>query len=193
MGCFSSRRRHRSMDEIHPFGWWPPLPPTLCPRRRTSYPRNGCRNPSRRALNHRKGKGTYEPITYSSLSIQFTVLIKPGIRPKKQNGPSKKPTSSNWVSSGIDALLLPVTPWVGYKPKTWVKSFQWLGYTALYNLLNYAAVTVPVIAADEELDTPENDKEWAAHVPRNESDRFNYEQCMLLFLLVSWCLLLHRG
>ncbi|OJI97857.1 hypothetical protein ASPVEDRAFT_126300 [Aspergillus versicolor CBS 583.65] len=81
-----------------------------------------------------------------------------------------------WVSSGIDALLLPVTPWVGYKPKTWVKSFQWLGYTALYNLLNYAAVTVPVITADEKLDSPKNDQEWAAHVPRNESDRFNYEQ-----------------
>ncbi|KAL4786660.1 amidase signature domain-containing protein [Aspergillus varians] len=81
-----------------------------------------------------------------------------------------------WISSGIDALLLPVTPWVGYKPKTWVKSSQWLGYTALFNLLNYAAVTIPVVTADEELDNPGNDTEWTAHVPRNESDRFNYEQ-----------------
>lgn len=86
-----------------------------------------------------------------------------------------------------------MTPWVGYKPKTWVKSFQWLGYTALYNLLNYAAVTVPVVTADEKLDSPENDQEWAAHVPRNESDRFNYEQCMSLCLLVSWSLLWSRG
>ncbi|KAL4916678.1 amidase signature domain-containing protein [Aspergillus aurantiobrunneus] len=81
-----------------------------------------------------------------------------------------------WVSSGIDALLLPVTPWVGYKPKTWVKSSQWLGYTALFNLLNYAAVTVPVATADEELDNPETDREWTEHIPRNQSDKFNHEQ-----------------
>ncbi|KAJ0414276.1 amidase signature domain-containing protein [Aspergillus carlsbadensis] len=83
---------------------------------------------------------------------------------------------AQWVSSGIDALLLPVTPWVGYKPKTWVVSKQWLGYTALYNLLNYAAVTVPVATADAELDDPGKDEEWSEHVPRNESDRFNHEQ-----------------
>ncbi|KAL2818140.1 amidase signature domain-containing protein [Aspergillus granulosus] len=81
-----------------------------------------------------------------------------------------------WVSSGIDALLLPVTPWVGYKPKTWVVSKQWLGYTALYNLLNYAAVTVPVVTADPALDDPQKDEEWKQYVPRNESDKFNYEQ-----------------
>ncbi|KAL3465297.1 amidase signature domain-containing protein [Aspergillus heterothallicus] len=83
---------------------------------------------------------------------------------------------AQWVSSGIDALLLPVTPWVGYKPKTWVVSKQWLGYTALYNLLNYAAVTVPVATADLNLDDPQKDEEWTAHVPRNDSDKFNYEQ-----------------
>lgn len=86
-----------------------------------------------------------------------------------------------------------MTPWVGYKPKTWVKSFQWLGYTALYNLLNYAAVTVPVVTADEELDSPENDKEWSAHVPRNESDRFNHEQCTFLPFSFSRCLSLDES
>ncbi|KAL4802986.1 amidase signature domain-containing protein [Aspergillus unguis] len=87
---------------------------------------------------------------------------------------------AQWNSSGIDALLLPVTPWVGYKPKTWVKSNQWLGYTALYNLLDYAAVTVPVGTADEKLDHPDIDsdaiREWKEHVVRNASDKFNYEQ-----------------
>ncbi|KAL4902612.1 hypothetical protein BDW74DRAFT_169484 [Aspergillus multicolor] len=85
---------------------------------------------------------------------------------------------AQWLSSGIDALLLPVTPWVGYKPKQWVQSSQWLGYTALYNLLNYAAVTVPVAKADEELDHPVSgiDEGWKSHVPRNEADRFNYGQ-----------------
>jgi Asp-tRNA(Asn)/Glu-tRNA(Gln) amidotransferase A subunit family amidase len=94
------------------------------------------------------------------------------------------------VSSGIDALLLPVTPWVGYKPKTWVVSKQWLGYTALYNLLNYAAVTVPVATADPELDDPRKDEEWSGHVPRNESDRFNHQQCMFSpwFCFAVWSL-----
>lgn len=71
---------------------------------------------------------------------------------------------------------MPVTPWVGYRPKSWVVSSQWLGYTALWNLLNYAAVTVPVAKVDGALDQP--DQEWLEHVPRNDSDRFNWEQCM---------------
>ncbi|EAW20169.1 putative acetamidase [Aspergillus fischeri NRRL 181] len=79
-----------------------------------------------------------------------------------------------WKDSGIDALLMPVTPWVGYRPKTWVTSYQWLGYTALLNLLNYAAVTVPVTYADPALDQP--DQEWLAHTPRNQSDEFSHGQ-----------------
>ncbi|KAL6239303.1 amidase signature domain-containing protein [Aspergillus navahoensis] len=85
---------------------------------------------------------------------------------------------AQWVASGIDALLLPVTPWVGYKPKRWVQSSQWLGYSSLFNLLNYGAVTVPIGEADEELDHPVSgiDDDWKGHAPRNEADRFNYGQ-----------------
>ncbi|KAJ5555744.1 hypothetical protein N7461_004214 [Penicillium sp. DV-2018c] len=79
-----------------------------------------------------------------------------------------------WVSSGIDALITPVLPWVGYKPKTWVKSKQWIGYTGMWNLLDYAAVTVPVARADRELDS--GDLDWAIHSVRNESDKFNHSQ-----------------
>ena len=84
-----------------------------------------------------------------------------------------------WVGSGINALLMPVVPWVGYKPKTWVESKQWMGYTAMWNLLNYAAVTVPVARADRDLDAVGNGKnpEWEAHSPRNEADEFNHSQC----------------
>lgn len=85
---------------------------------------------------------------------------------------------SQWVGTGIDALLMPVLPWVGYKPKTWVKSSQWVGYTAMWNLLDYAGVTVPVGRADRELDS--GDGEWEAYVGRNESDEFNREQCEYL-------------
>lgn len=79
---------------------------------------------------------------------------------------------------------MPIIPWVGYKPKTWVKSNQWLGYTAMFNLLNYAAVTIPVARADRELDAVGGggDTEWEGHRVRNESDKFNYAQCELYFL-----------
>ncbi|OJJ32066.1 hypothetical protein ASPWEDRAFT_175370 [Aspergillus wentii DTO 134E9] len=79
-----------------------------------------------------------------------------------------------WKESGIDALLMPVLPWVGYRPKTWVVSSQWLGYTALWNFLNYASVTIPVTKADLSLDQPGED--WVNYVPRNESDAFNHAQ-----------------
>lgn len=74
---------------------------------------------------------------------------------------------------------MPIIPWVGYTPKTWVRSNQWLGYTAMWNLLNYAAVTVPIGKADRERDAVGNglDPEWEGHVPRNESDKFNHAQC----------------
>lgn len=84
-----------------------------------------------------------------------------------------------WVSLGIDALLMPVIPWVGYKPKTWVESKHWVGYTAMWNLLDYAAVTVPVTRADRGLDSVGEgvNAEWETHSTRNESDAFNYQQC----------------
>ncbi|KAJ5698603.1 hypothetical protein N7462_000608 [Penicillium macrosclerotiorum] len=83
-----------------------------------------------------------------------------------------------WLNAGIDALLMPVLPWVGYRPKTWVESKQWLGYTAMWNLLDYAAVTVPVGRADREIDVvgSEIHGDWEGHVPRNESDAFNHGQ-----------------
>jgi amidase len=83
------------------------------------------------------------------------------------------------VDTGIDALLMPVVPWVGYKPKTWVRSKQWLGYTAMWNLLDYAGVTVPVTRADRGLDSVGGglNAEWEGHSIRNESDSFNYLQC----------------
>ncbi|KAJ5887325.1 hypothetical protein N7504_011372, partial [Penicillium tannophilum] len=83
-----------------------------------------------------------------------------------------------WLDTRIDALLMPVIPWVGYEPKTWVKSKQWVGYTGMWNLLNYASVTVPIGKADRGSDSVGGGKdvEWEGYSPRNESDAFNYEQ-----------------
>ncbi|KAJ5248225.1 Amidase [Penicillium chrysogenum] len=79
-----------------------------------------------------------------------------------------------WVSSDIDALIMPNSAWVGYKPWTWVKSSAYVGYTSIWNFLGYAALAVPVTTASRTKDVP--DKEWLAHVPRNDSDRFNKQQ-----------------
>lgn len=75
---------------------------------------------------------------------------------------------------------MPVTPWVGYKPWTWVRSHQYVGYTSIWNLLDYASLAMPVTVVDadkDRVDTDVNVEYWRKHVPRNESDEFNYRQC----------------
>lgn len=79
-----------------------------------------------------------------------------------------------WKESGIDAIIMPVLPWVAYPPKTWVKSKQSVAYTALWNCLNYTSLAIPAIVADKSLDQP--DQEWINHVPRNPTDDFNHKQ-----------------
>lgn len=79
------------------------------------------------------------------------------------------------MSSGIDAIIMPNTPWVGYKPWTWVKSNAYVGYTSIWNLLGYAALTVPTTSVSKEKDLPSQD--WLDYMPRNAGDKFNKEQC----------------
>ncbi|KAJ5289103.1 hypothetical protein N7478_002133 [Penicillium angulare] len=79
-----------------------------------------------------------------------------------------------WTSSGIDALIMPNTPWVGYKPWTWVKSNNYVGYTSIWNLVGYASLTIPAITASKDKDMPSQD--WISHVPRGPGDKFNKEQ-----------------
>lgn len=86
-----------------------------------------------------------------------------------------------WTSASLDALIMPITPWVGYKPQTWIKSHQYVGYTSIWNLLDYSALAVPVTTADRTKDDPSVDKEWMMHQPRNKSDEFNHQQCKLLY------------
>lgn len=80
----------------------------------------------------------------------------------------------HWTESGIDALITPVLPWVGFKPKTWVKSDQCCAYTAQWNLLNYASLVVPATIADKTLDQP--NQTWEDHRPRSSADKFNHDQ-----------------
>lgn len=80
-----------------------------------------------------------------------------------------------WIDSGIDAIIMPVLPWVAYPPKTWVKSKQSVSYTAIWNLLNYSALAIPATLANKEMDKP--GEEWSGYRPKNDSDKFNKEQC----------------
>ncbi|KAJ9502966.1 hypothetical protein H2202_001118 [Exophiala xenobiotica] len=87
-----------------------------------------------------------------------------------------------WRESGIDALIMPVTPWVGMRPKVWVKSRQYVGYTALWNLLDYSVLTMPVGNVDQVLDDPDNHnnnlnedwKNYDGYRTRGYPDEFNY-------------------
>lgn len=82
---------------------------------------------------------------------------------------------NRWTDSGIDAMIMPVAPWIGYPPWTWVKSHQYVGYSSIWNTLNYAALSIPVTTVDPVKDQP--DADWTDHVPRNASDEFNHKQC----------------
>lgn len=88
----------------------------------------------------------------------------------------KREYLARWRESGIDALIMPVTPWVGMKPKVWVKSQQYCGYTALWNLVDYSVLTMPVGSVDRSLDDPDTDAEWKAYAQqtRGYTDEFNY-------------------
>jgi len=83
-----------------------------------------------------------------------------------------------WKDSGIDALIMPVTPWVGMRPKQWVESQQYVGYTALWNLLDYAVLTVPVGQVDSMVDDPARDEAWRVYgekETRGFPDEYNHK------------------
>ena len=77
---------------------------------------------------------------------------------------------------------MPVQPFVGFPPKMWVRSSQYVGYTAHWNLLDWAVLSMPMGCAEpNQIDLNEDFGDgrgsWNNHKPRNESDRFNYAQC----------------
>jgi amidase len=78
-----------------------------------------------------------------------------------------------WKESEVDGIIMPVTPWVGMKPKTWVQSQQYCGYTAIWNLLNYSALAIPAGVVDRKLDKP--DDGWKQYKGNGFSDHFNHD------------------
>lgn len=51
------------------------------------------------------------------------------------------------------------------------KSCRWTGYTKLFNLLDYTALTFPAGKASKDLDNPFFSREY---VPRNSQDAWNW-------------------
>lgn len=85
-----------------------------------------------------------------------------------------------WTESGIDALIVPVQSFVGMRPGEWVKNDQYVGYTAHWNLVDYASITLPVTTVDPSLDgTREADED---HIPRNKCEANHRRICKLLYL-----------
>ncbi|KAE8333041.1 acetamidase [Aspergillus sergii] len=65
----------------------------------------------------------------------------------------------------LDVLLGPTTAHTAIPHRT----LRWVGYTKVWNLLDYPAVTFPVDKVREEIDTQESD-----YQPRNELDAWNW-------------------
>lgn len=84
-----------------------------------------------------------------------------------------------WNESGINVLVMPVTQWVGLRPKMWVKASMYVGYTSIWNLMNWSALAVPSIKFDAEIDAP--NEEWKAYQGRSFSDSFNHKSYEELF------------
>ncbi|RPA96102.1 amidase signature enzyme [Choiromyces venosus 120613-1] len=77
-----------------------------------------------------------------------------------------------WNEAGLDLLLTPVMPHVGVKHK----HTSWVGYTKIWNVLDYTAAVLPnfgYILADA-IKIHETDLEWKQYKPRNFLDEANW-------------------
>ena len=79
-----------------------------------------------------------------------------------------------WREEGIDALVMPVTQWVGLRPKMWVQSSMIVSYTSIFNLLNWTALAIPAIKVDRVIDKV--DEAWISHQARSFSDKYNHDR-----------------
>lgn len=68
---------------------------------------------------------------------------------------------------GVDILLAPAMPHTSIPHRT----FRWVGYTKIWNFLDYTALTFPVDRVRREVDGVRGEE----YVPRNELDEWNWK------------------
>lgn len=67
----------------------------------------------------------------------------------------------------IDCIIAPTTPFPGNPLDKWG---DYVGYTSVFNAVDYSVGVIPVTRANKELDPKEKD-----YTPRNASDKYTYE------------------
>lgn len=77
-------------------------------------------------------------------------------------------TKSATTGKPIDILLTPVMPHSAVPHR----KCRWVGYTKVFNVVDYPAVVLPAGKVDKDLDAA-GAEEWATYQPRNELDQWN--------------------
>ena len=70
----------------------------------------------------------------------------------------------------VDIILSPVMSHPTVKHRT----CEWVGYTKVWNLLDYTALVLPGGRVDAAIDPPASDPTVASYVPRNDLDKRNW-------------------
>ena len=71
----------------------------------------------------------------------------------------------------VDVLLMPVMPHAAVKHR----HCKWVGYTKVWNLLDYTALVIPGSVIDKTIDPPKDAPDVMSYEPRNELDKWNWE------------------
>lgn len=71
----------------------------------------------------------------------------------------------------VDVLLMPVMP----HPSVPHRSCKWVGYTKVWNLLDYTALVIPGGKVDKNVEVGRNSEEVTGYQTRNETDQRNWQ------------------
>ncbi|KAF2009890.1 amidase signature enzyme [Aaosphaeria arxii CBS 175.79] len=78
-------------------------------------------------------------------------------------------TVSPKTGNRIDVLLTPVMPHAAVPHR----KCRWVGYTKVFNLVDYPAVVIPAGKVSKDLDSTSS-ASWGSYEPRNAKDEFNH-------------------
>ena len=70
----------------------------------------------------------------------------------------------------VDVLLMPTMPHTAVPHR----SCKWVGYTKVWNLLDYTALVLPAGKVDKTIEAAKSDQDVVGYEPRNELDKWNW-------------------